>query len=346
MSAIMGSYTAFLPLMGSDNVQITTMFSYFDGPGALGNEPNPGLFQPMGGPGSFTWCPGGLTVLSMAATPAATCPAAGPPQGAGTRNGRVIYTGGSGFGGVSQMLLGGGGLVTRPGAAPHDFGSTPFWAGQEPFGGGAATQYQVIGADWINKGMQHAAIDINFLNGATYTNPKTAPTSSGYITSAQFGPGVTAAGGLTACPTTGGGTASTASPPLSTKQFANIPLTGGLACVKGSGALKAAGAGTSTNTGFPFSAATVFAQQSTAFSPDAFTVTGYDARSPKGLGKIVLVAGGLTLRTNQGGTNPGAGIDTISLTLSEKTPSMSAGGFAAAAVLMVLAAGYAMRRRY
>ena len=57
-------------------------------------------------------------------------------------------------------------------------------------------------------------------------------------------------------------------------------------------------------------------------------------------------AGGLAIRTNQAGITPGASVDTISLTISNKIPSMSAGGFAAAAVLMVLAAGYALRRRY
>ena len=60
----------------------------------------------------------------------------------------------------------------------------------------------------------------------------------------------------------------------------------------------------------------------------------------------MLVAGGMALRTNNTGQQVGGSVDTISLTISKKTPSMSAGGFAAAAVLMVLAAGYAMRRRY
>ncbi len=113
--------------------------------------------------------------------------------------------------------------------------------------------------------------------------------------------------------------------------------------------LRSGPSGTTTHTGLPFSAATVFAQQSAGPVPvDFFTVTGYDGRNASGYGKIVLVAGGLAIRKNTANPagDPGASIDTISLTISKKTPSMSAGGFAAAAVLMVLAAGYAMRRRY
>ncbi|MBW2270186.1 MAG: hypothetical protein JRH16_16585 [Deltaproteobacteria bacterium] len=245
------------------------------------------------------------------------------------RNGRVVYTGGTGFGGLSQMLLGGGGLVTRPGTAPHDFGSHPFWAGQEPFGGGLPTQYAVNGAAWIGT---TAAVDINFLNGATYTMPKTAPTESGGIMSSQWGPQITAGSKATYCPVV---------------DYPNI-LTS--TCLVGTGPLKTAAPGTTTNTGFLFSAATVFAQVATGTggdaTPDWFTITGYDARTAKGIGKIVLVAGGLSLRKNQAGTNPSAGADSISMTISEKTPSMSAGGFAATAVRMVLAAGYAMRRRF
>ncbi len=60
----------------------------------------------------------------------------------------------------------------------------------------------------------------------------------------------------------------------------------------------------------------------------------------------MLVAGGLTFHVNAMTISSRANVDTISLTISDRIPSMSAVGFAAAALLMVLAAGYAMRRRY
>ena len=54
----------------------------------------------------------------------------------------------------------------------------------------------------------------------------------------------------------------------------------------------------------------------------------------------------LALRTNQLASNTTAQVDTISLTISDRISSMSAVGFAAAALLMVLAAGYALQRRF
>jgi len=77
-------------------VQITTMLSV-DAPAA------PAQLAPGSGPGSFTWCPD---------DPA--CTPVGPPQGAGARNGRVIYRAGANrFGGVMRALLGGFGTSSR-----------------------------------------------------------------------------------------------------------------------------------------------------------------------------------------------------------------------------------------
>jgi hypothetical protein len=108
--------------------------------------------------------------------------------------------------------------------------------------------------------------------------------------------------------------------------------------------------GTTTNTGFPFTTGTILAQQSTntAAGADYFTVTGSDARTPRGIGNITLVAGGLALRTNNANPGGAAGgsVDTISITISEKAPSISGVGLAAAALMMVLAAGYGLRRRF
>ena len=326
-----GSYTALLPLMGTNAVQITTMFTLFQAPEASGGA----LFSTAGGPGSFTFCPG--TAPGMAA---AICPGVtdgmgnpNPPQGSGTRNGRVVYTGGGGFGGVSQALLGGGGLVTTA-AMGFGFGSPIFQAGQELFGGGMG------GMTPQAPGGPYGFTDVNMLNGAVYTQPKTAPTTVGTISAAQAGPYVTSMGGLTSCPSTTMGGA-----------YPNIPLTGSLACVLGStmAPLKTAGSGTTSNTGFPFTTGTVLVQQTTNVPGNSFfTIAGSDARTPKGIGNITLVAGGLAERTNNAnpGGSAGGSVDVISITISEKTPSMSAAGFAAAALLMVLGAGYALRRRF
>ena len=344
---VSGAYSAFLPLTGTAVVQITTKLSIVRGPAGLTTPTMTNAsFTKSGGPGPFTFCPGGANITGTMGTgtgpPAFFCPTAPgnlpqgqTSQGANGPPGRVVYLpGGTGFGGIAQILLGGGGLTTRPGASPNGFGQVPFFAAQEMFGGAAATQYAVIGAGLIGTAGPTGQVDQNFLNGATYTVPKTAPTPSGFITSAQFGPQVTSLGAFTSCPTCGG----TSCP--------NIPLMGMDACLVGTGVLKQGSPGITTNTGFPFSVATVLAQQTQSVPPDLFTVTGYDARNASGYGKIVLVAGGMALRTNTAGQQVGGSVDTISLTISKKTPSMSAGGFAAAAVLMVLAAGYAMRRRY
>ena len=341
-----GSYSAFLPLGGTDVVQITSMFTIVRGPAGLTTPTmSNASFTKSGGPGSFTFCPGGANITGTMGTgtgpPAFSCPAAPgnlaqgmTSLGANGPPGRVVYLGGTGFGGIAQILIGGSGLTTRPGASPNGFGQVPFFAAQEMFGGAAPTQYAVIGAGLIGTAGPTGKVDQNFLNGATFTVPKTAPTPSGFITSAQFGPQVTSLGNFTSCPTCGGGSCP------------NIPLQGMDACQVGTGPLLQGSPGITTNTGFPFTAATVLAQQTKSVPPDLFTVTGYDARNVSGYGKIVLVAGGMALRTNTAGQQVGGSVDTISLTISKKTPSMSAGGFAAAAVLMVLAAGYALRRRY
>ncbi len=327
---IMGGYSALLPLMGTNNVQITSMFTMFTAPGATGGL----VFNSMNGPGPFSFCPG-----TVPGTPGAACPVSGtmtvlslPPQGTGTRNGRLIYLGGSGFGGVSQVFLDGGGLVTRP-AQGFGFGSPIFQAAHEIFGGGGGG-LQAIGGPY-------GFTDPNMLNGAIYTQPKTAPTTVGTISGAQAGPYVTTMNALTSCPSTTMGGA-----------YPNIPLTGTAACVTATtmAPLKTGGIGNTFNTGFPFTTGTVLAQQTTntAAGADLFTVAGSDARTSRGIGNITLVAGGLAERTNNSNPTGAAGgsVDTISMTISEKAPSMSGAGFAAAALLMVLGTGYAMRRRF
>jgi len=79
---------------------------------------------------------------------------------------------------------------------------------------------------------------------------------------------------------------------------------------------------------------------------DFFTVMGSDGRTALGAGDLSLVAGGLSFRnTPTGQIPPYASFEKVKLTLAPPIPSLSPAGFAAAGALVLLAAGYAMRRR-
>src|SRR4030095_6040729 len=79
---------AVVPLQGIELVQITTNFG-FDAPYASATLAA-GL-----GPGSFTWCPGDPACVAGGGMRSTD-----PPQGAGARNGRVVYrVGANRFGG-------------------------------------------------------------------------------------------------------------------------------------------------------------------------------------------------------------------------------------------------------
>src|SRR5206468_9442615 len=105
-------------------VQITTNFGV-DAPFA------PATLAKNGGPGSFTWCPGDAACVAMA-PPAKR--ATDPPQGAGARNGRVIYRAGANrFGGAMQMGL------RRGGVNSLTLACCPFQALHVRFGGSGST---------------------------------------------------------------------------------------------------------------------------------------------------------------------------------------------------------------
>src|SRR5262249_61095312 len=102
----------------------------------------------------------------------------------------------------------------------------------------------------------------------------------------------------------------------------------------------------STRTGFPFTTGTIFAQQTTGtHGDDLFTQMGSDLRTPLGAGNISLVSGGLSLRHTVAGAHAQASFGRVRMTLARPIPSLSPAGFAAAAALVLLAAGYAIRRR-
>ena len=102
----------------------------------------------------------------------------------------------------------------------------------------------------------------------------------------------------------------------------------------------------STHYGFGQTTGTVLAQQTTGSAgQDFFTVMGSDARSPLGAGNLSLVAGGLSFRNTLVQTTPYASFQKVTLTLGAPIPSLSPAGLAAAAALVLLAAGWALRKR-
>lgn len=109
-----------------------------------------------------------------------------------------------------------------------------------------------------------------------------------------------------------------------------------------------------TGTGFGFTTGTISITQydttvhlgGSASTPtyNYYTLTGYDNRTALGAGNIQLVAGGV----GNGSGNIQTSFPvrrTWTMTLAEKVPTMSPAGFAAAAALMILAVGFAFRKR-
>jgi len=118
-------------------------------------------------------------------------------------------------------------------------------------------------------------------------------------------------------------------------------------CPPGCGALLVPPAISSTHRGFPATTGTVLAQQTTGTAgPDFFTVMGSDMRSALGAGNISVVAGGLARRNRPNGTATSyAHFQKIWLSLAPPVPSLSPVGAAVAGALVLLAVGYALRRR-
>jgi len=100
--------------------------------------------------------------------------------------------------------------------------------------------------------------------------------------------------------------------------------------------------------GFPWTTGTIYISVSYAggYTPTIVTVAGSDARTPGGAGNITLVAGGIANGLHSGLTYMSFDYVTMTLTSSPTPlPSTSPAGIAAGAVLVVLAVGYALRRR-
>jgi len=102
------------------------------------------------------------------------------------------------------------------------------------------------------------------------------------------------------------------------------------------------------NWGFPWTTGTVTAMNVQTNQQQAGTTTltamGTDSRTAWGAGKITLVAGGATRR--KGFFMDFSAIDVVTMTFAPPVPSMSTPGLAAGGLLILLAVGYAVRRRF
>jgi hypothetical protein len=187
-------YSTRFPCCGAVLIQITTIVS------AAGPLASASLAA-GGGPGSFTWCPG---------DPA--CVAAGgmlstdPPQGGGTRNGRIVYRSGANqFGGVIQMGLTGRLLLSRP------FGTgSPFRVKHSVFGS----------RDTQHTGGSYSFMRAQIQPSGVATQPTTTPPQGRLIL--HPGPLVTTMLGLTNT-----GTGPTLRFPGASTTFTGFPATTG-----------------------------------------------------------------------------------------------------------------------
>ena len=100
-----------------------------------------------------------------------------------------------------------------------------------------------------------------------------------------------------------------------------------------------------TSQGAPWTTGKVVISQPNAIgAPEKFTLSGRDDRTAGGGGSIQLVSGALSKRTASM-SNANRGWIRLELSPIAGVPSMSWVGLAATAGLMMLAAGYMMRKR-
>jgi hypothetical protein len=237
-----------------------------------------------------------------------------PPRGANSAFGRVIYRAGPNrFGGAMQLGLRRGGSV----ALLFDY--APFRVGHIPpfFGAGTALRADAVGA----LGSADAPhVQTTFLKVGFVTQPTMAPPPGSPILypgpklTTMFGTTYNGVGPIFYLPAIGIG-------PMGT------PV------------------GQSTvRDGFGHTTGTVLVQN-TIYSATFFTVMGSDGRTALGAGNIAVVAGGMNVRHTLAGAGPYLSFQKVSLSLAPPIPSLSPAGVAAAAALVLLAAGYALRRR-
>jgi hypothetical protein len=99
-----------------------------------------------------------------------------------------------------------------------------------------------------------------------------------------------------------------------------------------------------TSVGFPWTTAMLTLSASQATPPELFVLTGHDLRSLKGNGKLQMVSGSMSTR-NVVQQNANRGWLRLDLVSNPPTPTMSPASLAATVGLMLLAGGYALRKR-
>jgi hypothetical protein len=260
---------------------------------------------------NFSWCPGGGPAQSGSGSGVSNCTnvTKATPTGTGNWNGRISYTaGGNAFGGTMSMLMGGIGYVSVVITAIPGFSAA---IGHQQVGGGI--------------GVQGAQVQ-----GAGY----------GFVNSNAFPAGNVYATFMTDFPCTG-----TAANP-------GVPLGCDVITAQGFLVGPFIPADSQFNFGMPWTTGTVkVSNTGTNMAAPANTILsamGYDNRTALGAGKITMVAGGTTHRMAKATKNPQnyAAFDIVNLTIGQTpVPAMSPMGLATAAVLMMLAVGYAFRRR-
>jgi hypothetical protein len=200
-----------------------------------------------------------------------------PPQGAGARNGRVIYRAGANrFGGAMQLGLRRGGILS------YIFDFSPFQVRHARWNGSGTTlRRSAVGGPGSADAPTTRTV---FLERGFVTQPTMSPPPFNLIL--YPGPKVTTMLGLS---TTGTGGI------LYSAHIATGPM-GTLA------------AQFTAQHGFGQTTGTVIVQQTEGYADfrrtqDFFTVMGSDARTSLGAGNLSVVAGGLSFRTRLAGTD-------------------------------------------
>jgi len=307
----LGDFVAAVPLPNPSLQQITSSFGV-DGPYA-----NATLMS-GGGPGSFTWCPTDPACVKGTAMD--------PAQGAGPRGGRIIYAAGPNqFGGSMAIGLKRGGTVTSY------FEFVPIQLGHQMFGGSGPTVRDLAPG---RLGFPDSpASEMVYLAVGPITVP-TCTVAMGMLVNCTPW---TMGGGVGGGPrlTTMGGVTTTGTGP---SEFLPTIATGPMGTLAGQ---------FTSNYGFGHTTGTVIGQQTTGTAPgdDFFTFMGTDLRTPLGAGNIQSVAGGISFRNTLLGGSTYASLHKVWMSMGAPIPTMSPAGFAAAGALMLLAVGYALRRR-
>jgi hypothetical protein len=237
------------------------------------------------------------------------CTAAGPVPGPIGNNGRVVYVAGHNrFGGTMQMGLRGGGLVSiiaMGGLCCGRIAHVPY-----PFGDSGPTLRRLaIGGGAIDA----PSSAIRSAAPVYVTVPTMFPAMGSLIL--HPGPFVTTLLGNTATMPSG-------------MKLQVTPLHV-----------------VTTEWGFPHTTGTVIVQQDKGSGgDDFFVVMGSDLRTPLGAGNLSTVAGGLTRRSSNVEVSIYGGFDRVSMSFGAPVPSLSPSSIAAAGILLLLAAGYAIHR--